>query len=183
MGDAGGDHPPHKRHKSHLSMNHCIAILLWAGAAISAARADTFVIQADGPGHEATVRIPVGAITQLSADSAESLAGNADPKIESMRLTGDVAISIAGCTQPIHIKANRLVLELTADSPPDPEAKSRTAAAKPPLHSTAVLRGDDDSQIFVGNVVFDVQTAAGPMEIKADRVEHRVTSDRPASTL
>ena len=157
-------------------MNHCIAILLWAGAAISAARADTFVIQADGPGHEATVRIPVGAITQLSADSAESLAGNADPKIESMRLTGDVAISIAGCTQPIHIKANRLVLELTADSPPDPEAKSRTAAAKPPLHSTAVLRGDDDSQIFVGNVVFDVQTAAGPMEIKADRVEHRVSS-------
>ena len=66
-------------------MNHYIALLLWAGAAISAARADTFVIQTDSPGHEATVRIPVGAITQLSADSAESLVENADPKIESMR--------------------------------------------------------------------------------------------------
>ena len=162
-------------------MNHYIALLLWAGAAISAARADTFLIQTDSPGHEATVRIPVGAITQLSADSAESLVENADPKIESMRLTGGVAISIAGSTQLIHIKANRLVLELTADSPPEPQAKSRTTAATPPLRSTAVLRGDDDSQIFVGNVVFDVQTAAGPMEIKADRVEHRVTSDGSTS--
>ncbi len=162
-------------------MNQCIAILLWASA-VSAAHADTFVIQADSPGHEATVRIPVGAITQLSADSAESVAGNADPTIESMRLTGDVAISIAGSTQPIHIIASRLVLELTADSPPQPEAKNRTTAAKPPLRSTAVLRGDDDSQIFVGNVVFDVQTAVGPMEIKADRVEHRVTAGAATPT-
>jgi lipopolysaccharide export system protein LptA len=151
--------------------------LLCAASVLSAAHAETFVIESDKSGHEATIKIPVGAVTKLSANFAQSLAGYA-PQIEAMRLSGDVLISIAGSEQPIQIKADKLVLELTADSAPDPLKTSRAdAAANKRLRSTTTPAGDDDSQVFVGNVVFNLQTPSGPMEIKADRVEHRLGTE------
>jgi hypothetical protein len=130
--------------------------------------ADTFVIEADKAGHEATIKIPAGAVTRLSADRAESLDGYAGSQIEAMRLSGDVLIGIAGSRQPIEIKADSVVLELTADSAPGAAKHNRADSAS---HNR--LR---DSQVFVGNVVFDLQTASGPVEIKADRIEHQLTS-------
>src|SRR3984893_5536726 len=88
------------------------ALLLCAAAAVPA-HAETFVIQGDSPGHEATIRIPVGAVKKLSADFAESLVGYGDPQFEAMRLSGDVLISISGTAQPIQIKAADFVLQLS----------------------------------------------------------------------
>lgn len=155
------------------------AIFLCAAATASVARAETFVIQAES-GHEATVKIPAGAVMQLSANFAESLVA-ADPQFETMRLSGDVSICIAGSAQPIQIKADSVVLELTPDSTREFARSSRSdAAANKLLRSTAMLHGDDDSQVFVGNVVFDLQTSAGPMEIKAGRVEHQLKREEAA---
>jgi hypothetical protein len=152
--------------------------LLCAASTVSAASAETFVIEGNTSGHEATVKIPVGAVTKLSANFAESLVGYADPQIEAMRLSGDVLISIAGSKQPIQIKADNVVLELTADAVPGHAKLTRAdAATNKLLRSTALTSGQDDSQVFVGNVVFDLQTSSGPMEIKADRVEHQLTLD------
>jgi hypothetical protein len=153
---------------------------LCAASALSAAHAETFVIEADKPGHEAIIRIPVGAVTKLSANFAQSLVGYADPQIEAMRLSGDVLISIDGSEQPIQIKADNVVLELIADTAPDHKSSRSDAAANKRLRSTTMLTGDDDSQIFVGNVVFNLQTPSGPMEIKADRVEHRLETEAGA---
>ncbi|MEA3135268.1 MAG: hypothetical protein QOG17_3114 [Gammaproteobacteria bacterium] len=153
------------------------ALLLCAASAVSAAHAETFVIQTDKTGHEATVKIPVGAVTKLSANFAESLVA-ADPQFESMRLRGDVLISIAGSTRPIQIKADSVVVELTPDSLQIRPTSSRADSAANKLwRSTTMRSGDDDSQVFVGNVVFDLQTSSGPMEIKADRVEHQLRSE------
>jgi hypothetical protein len=163
-----------------IMVNYWWMGLLCAASGISAAQAETFVIQGEKPGHEATVKIPVGAITRLSANFAQSLVGYADPQFEAMRLTGDVVISIAGSTQPIQIKADSVVLELTPDTVQGPAKISRSdAAANKLLRSTVTLPGDGDSQVFVGNVVFNLQTSAGPMEIKADRVEHQLTPGAP----
>jgi hypothetical protein len=156
------------------------ALLLCAAATVPA-NAETFVIQGDSSGHEATIRIPVGAVTKLSADFAESLVGYGDPQFEAMRLSGDVLISISGTAQPIQIKADDVVLELTPDSAGDQPKRSRSdAAANRLLRSTTTLSGDDGAQVFVGNVVFNLQTSSGPMEIKADRVEHQLKRDPPA---
>jgi hypothetical protein len=161
-------------------VNHWLVGLLCGALGISAAQAETFVIQGEKPGHEATVKIPVGAITKLSANFAQSLVGYADPQFEAMRLSGDVVISIAGSTQPIQIKADSVVLELTPDTAQDHPKSSRSdAAANKLMRSTATLPGDDDAQVFVGNVVFNLQTSAGLMEIKADRVEHQLTPGEP----
>ncbi len=152
------------------------AAVLCTAFAVSAAHAETFVIQADNTGREATIKIPVGAVTKLSADFAESLVGYADPGFESMRLKGDVLISISGSTQPIQIKADSVVLELTPDSIQEHPKSSRSdAATNKLLRATSTFPGDDNSQIFVRNVVFDLQTSFGPMEIKADRVEHQLS--------
>jgi len=136
---------------------------------LSPAMAETFVIEADKAGHEATIKIPAGAVTRLSADRAESLEGYAGSQIEAMRLSGDVLIGIAGSQQPIEIKADSVVLELTADSPPIAPKHNRADSAS---HNR--LR---DTQVFVGNVVFDLQTASGLVEIKADRLEHQLTRE------
>ena len=155
--------------------------LLCAASAIPAVHAETFVIEGDKAGHEATIKIPVGAVTKLSANFAESLVGFADPQIEAMRLSGDVLISIAGSKQPIEIKADEILLELTADSAPNARTSSRaSAASNQVLRSTTTPAGVGDSQVFVGNVVFDLQTASGPMEIKADRVEHQLDTEAGA---
>jgi hypothetical protein len=142
--------------------------LLCVATALPPAMAETFVIEADKAGHEATIKMPAGAVTRLSADRAESLEGYAGSQIEAMRLSGDVLIGIAGSKQPIEIKADSLVLELTADSAAIAAKHSRADSAS---HNR--LR---DSQVLVGTVVFDLQTASGPVEIKADRIEHQLTS-------
>jgi hypothetical protein len=147
---------------------------------VPAAQAETFVIQSDSLGSEATIRIPVGAVMKLSANFAESLAGYGDPQFEAMRLSGDVLISIAGSAQPIQIKADDVVLELTADTVRARPKHSRSDAANRVLRSTMTLPGDDGAQVFVGNVVFNLQTSSGPMEIKAGRVEHQLERDHPA---
>jgi hypothetical protein len=158
-----------------------VGIFILCAASTISAHAETFVIEADAAGHEATIKIPVGAVTKLSANFAESLVGYADPQIEAMRLRGDVLISIDGSNQPIQIKADKVVLELTPDSAPNRQKISRSdAAANKLLRSTTTLAGVDDSQVFVGNVVFDLQTSSGPMEIKADRVEHQLNSEAGA---
>jgi hypothetical protein len=151
------------------------AMLLCAAAIVSPALAETFVIQAEKSGHEATVKIPAGAVMKLSANFAESLVVAADPQFEAMRLSGDVLISIAGSSQPIQIKADNVVLELTPNSARyQPKTSRSDAATNKLLRSTTMLPGNDDSQVFVGNVVFDLQTPSGPVEIKADRVEHQL---------
>jgi hypothetical protein len=154
--------------------------VLCAASAHSAVLAETFVIGADTSGREATVKIPVGAITKLSANFAESLVGYADPQIEAMRLSGDVLISITGSEQPIQIKADKVVLELTADSAPHFGKSNRANAAAGKLLRPTTSPAGDGSQVFVGNVVFNLQTSSGPMEIKADRVEHRLRPEAGA---
>jgi hypothetical protein len=152
--------------------------ILCVASTMSSAYAETFVIEANKAGHEATIKIPVGAITKLSANFAESLDGYAGSQMEVMRLSGDVSISIAGSRQPIEIKADKVLVELIADSSPGSEKSSRSDFA-----TSTVLRspaGDDASQVFVGNVVFDLQTLTGPMQIKADRVEHQLKPEAGA---
>jgi hypothetical protein len=154
---------------------------LCIASTVSAASAETFVIEAANPGHEATIKIPVGAVTKLSANFAESLEGYDGSQGETMRLRGDVKISIAGSEQPIEIKADTVLLELLADSGPAQETSRRAdAAAHKLLRSTTTPAGDEDAQVFVGNVVFNLQTSSGPMEIKADRVEHQLQSEAGA---
>ena len=150
--------------------------ILCTAPVVSVVHAETFVIEAAKSGHEATVKIPVGAVTKLSANFAESLVGYADPQFEAMRLRGDVLISIDGSDQPIQIKADNIVLELTPDAVISHSSSPRAdAATNKLLRSTTTLSGDDDSQVFLGNVVFDLQTPVGPREIRADRVEHRLS--------
>jgi hypothetical protein len=127
------------------------AILLMcaeASAAGDAARPETFVIHASEGGREATIKIPVSAVSGCSANAAEALANYADPQVEAMRLRGNVRIDVIGASQPIEIQADTIVLELTADG------FSAAHAAAP---STRVII---------------VQTAAGAMQITADRIEH-----------
>lgn len=153
-------------------------IVLCAASCFAAAvQAETFVIQGEKDGHEAVVKIPVSAVTKLSANFAESLTDFTDAPVESMRLTGDVLINIAGSDQPIEIKADRIVLELTADFAPEHVRSGRAAAAgNKLLRSRSMFSNGESGQVFVGNVVFDLQTNSGPMEIKADRVEHQLTT-------
>jgi lipopolysaccharide export system protein LptA len=147
----------------------CVASLL------SVANAETLVIHADNSGREATVKIPVGAVRKLSANSAQSLEGYADPQSETMRLSGDVLISIAGAEQPIQIRADTMVLELTPDAAPQRIAGKAPAAIG--RLSSKVMNVEDGTQIFVGNVIFDLQTSSGPMQIRADRVEEQSGSE------
>jgi lipopolysaccharide export system protein LptA len=180
--DFGGRHADHSHPSLELKMMKLVGIcLLCAASTLTTAYAETFVIEADASGHEATIRIPVGAVTKLSANSAESLEGYGDSQDETMRLSGDVLISIAGSQQPIEIKADKVLLELTADSIPHHEKGGRAEAATHKLlRSTTTFSGAENSQVFVGNVVFDLQTSSGPMEIKADKVEHQLRTEAGA---
>jgi hypothetical protein len=99
-----------------------------------------------------------------------------DPGAESMRLSGDVLISIAGSEQPIQIKADKILLELTADEFPEHKKHSlNDSVSQKVLRSSTILTGANHSQVFLGNVVFNLPTSSGPVEIKADRVEHQTT--------
>jgi hypothetical protein len=149
-----------------------IALLLAAG--IVAGRdiqAETFVIQASGDGREATVKIPVGAVSAFSANSAVALTDYADPQVEAMRLSGDVRIHVIGTPVPIQIRAEHVVLELTADE--TPAHPDRLSSSRPGhrIKSAQVIVDDPQTQTFVGHVVFTEQTPSGALEIKADRLE------------
>jgi lipopolysaccharide assembly outer membrane protein LptD (OstA) len=82
-----------------------------------------------------------------------------------MRLSGDVRIMVQGAKEPIQIRADRVLLELIPDVATDFQ--------KSILHSTTVIDGGDNTQIFAGNVLFKIGTLSGPLQIKADRVTYR----------
>ena len=89
-------------------------------------QAETFVIHASQDGREATVKIPVGAVSAFSANNAVALTDYMDPKVEAMRLSGDVRIQVIGTPMPIQIRADHIVLELTADEKPARPEAART---------------------------------------------------------
>ncbi len=157
-----------------------VPVILAFAACVATAgqiQAETFVIHAGQDGREATVKIPVGAVSTFSADNAVALTNYMDPKVEAMRLSGDVRIEVIGTPMPIQIRADHIVLELTADEKP---ARAESGGAGPRLRtghvqSAHVIVGDDHTQTFVGDVVFTEQTSSGALEIKAERLE-RLTS-------
>jgi hypothetical protein len=150
-----------------------VALLLATGfVAARDIRAETFVIQASGDGREATVKIPVGAVSAFSANSAVALTDYADPQVEAMRLSGDVRIHVIGTPVPIQIRAEHVVLELTADeTPAHMDSASLRAHPGHRVQSARVIVDDSQTQTFVGHVVFTEQTPSGALEIKADRLE------------
>jgi hypothetical protein len=153
-------------------------LLLVLGTGIVAARetpSETFVIQAGQDGREAVVKIPVGAVSAFSADRAVALTDYADPKVEAMRLSGDVRIHVIGAPAPIQIRADRIVLELTADEAPPHLLPHLFGGLRVHsghrVQSAQVIVDDPQTQTFVGHVVFTEQTPSGALEIKADRLE------------
>jgi hypothetical protein len=150
-----------------------VALLLATGfVAARDIQAETFVIQASGDGPEATVKIPVGAVSAFSANSAVALTNYADPQVEAMRLSGDVRIHVIGSPVPIQIRADHVVLELTADeAPAHQDGASLRLHAGHRVQSAHVIVDDSQTQTFVGHVVFTEQTPSGALEIKADRLE------------
>jgi len=48
------------------------------------------------------------------------------------------------------------------------------------VRSSSVLAGPAGAQLFVGHVVFDLQTASGLMQINAPRVEHSLKPEAGA---
>jgi hypothetical protein len=149
-----------------------LALLLAAGiVAAHDIQAETYVIQASGDGREATVKIPVGAVSAFSANSAVALTDYADPQVEAMRLSGDVRIHVVGMPVPIQIRAEHVVLELTADEIPTRLYRMSSARPGHRVQSAQVIVDDPQTQTFVGHVVFTEQTPSGALEIKADRLE------------
>ena len=100
-----------------------------------------------------------------------ALTDYADPQVEAMRLSGDVRIHVIGTPVPIQIRADHVVLELTADEAP--VHPDRVSLSRPGHHveSAQVIVDDPQTQTFVGHVVFTEQTPSGALEIKADRLE------------
>jgi hypothetical protein len=147
-----------------------VLLLLCSAAAFASGerRPETFVVHTGRAGRVATIKIPVGAVSAFSATGAEAL-NYRDSRVEAMRLHGNVRIEVIGAGQPIRIRADNVVLELTADETPHALGVSQPVRR---LHSTEIIVEADDSQTFVGNVSFTVPTSAGSMEITADRVEH-----------
>jgi hypothetical protein len=155
-------------------MNRIATLALLLAAGIVAARdiqAETFVIQASADGREATVKIPVGAVSAFSANSAVALTDYADPQVEAMRLSGDVRIHVVGTPVPIQIRAEHVVLELTADEAPAHADRVSSSRSGHRVQSAQVIVDDPQTQTFVGHVVFTEQTPSGALEIKADRLE------------
>ncbi len=152
------------------------ALLLLCSAGAGAARdarPETFVIHGGRDGRAATIKIPVGSVSAFSANGAEAL-NYGDSRVEAMRLRGSVRIDVigparSGVTQPIHIRAENVVLELTADEAPHWLSLFRPVRS---LRSNEIIVDADDTQTFVGNVSFTVPTSAGSMQITADRIEH-----------
>lgn len=148
--------------------------MLCAASAFAADRIapETFFIPANFSGADATIKIPVGAVSSFSASNAEALTDFGGPEIEAMRLSGDVRIDVIGTGEPIEIKADRVVLELTADDVVGRKGSLIFPGSRQ-LRSSRIIVDDDATQTFVGNVIFTLQTASGAMQIRADRVERR----------
>jgi hypothetical protein len=150
-------------------------LLLLLGTGVVTARevpSETFVIHAGEDGSEAIVKIPVGAVSAFSADRAVALTDYADPKVEAMRLSGDVRIHVIGAPAPIQIRADHVVLELTADEAPTHSLGGNLRAhSRHRVQSAQVIVDNPQTQTFVGHVVFTEQTPSGALEIKADRLE------------
>ena len=76
-------------------------------------------------------------------------------------------------TRPI--RADRIVLELTADEAPPPLLPHLFGGLRVHsghrVQSAQVIVDDPQTQTFVGHVVFTEQTPSGALEIKADRLE------------
>jgi hypothetical protein len=157
-----------------LSAVCALVLLCSAGAGAGEIRPETFVIRTGRDGRAATIKIPVGAVSAFSANGAEAL-NSGDSGVEAMRLRGNVRIDVIGTAQPIRIRADNVVLELTADETPH-----RLAAFRPirRLRSAEIIVDADDTQTFVGNVSFTVPTSAGSMQINADRVEYSGSRER-----
>lgn len=132
---------------------------------------ETFFIRANPSGHDATIKVPVGAVASFSATSAEALNNYGDPEVEAMRLSGDVRIDVMGSGAPIEIKADRVVLELTADAVSRPKGVPPLSGSRQ-VRSRRIIEDGGDRQSFVGNVVFTLQTSSGALQITADRVDH-----------
>jgi len=136
-------------------------LLLLLGTGIVTARevpSETFVIQAGEGGGEAIVKIPVGAVSAFSA-------------VRAVALT-DVRIHVIGAPAPIQIRADRIVLELTADEAPTHWlGRNLRAHSGHRVQSAQVIVDNPQTQTFVGHVVFTEQTPSGALEIKADRLE------------
>jgi len=158
------------RHTMRVRFTISALFLLCSAASVAAgdSRPETFVIQASRDGREATIKIPVGAVSAFSANRAEAL-NYGDTGVEAMRLRGNVRIDVIGTPQPIRIRADHVVLELTADETPHWLGLFRPSRK---LRSTEIIVDANDTQTFVGNVSFTVPTSAGSMQITADRVEH-----------
>jgi len=158
------------RHTMRVRFIISVLFLLCSASAMAAgdSRPETFVIQASRDGREATIKIPIGAVSAFSANRAEAL-NYGDSEVEAMRLRGNVRIEVIGTPQPIQIRADHVVLELTADEVPHRFSLFRPVRK---LHSTEIIVDANDTQTFVGNVSFTVPTSAGSMQITADRVEH-----------
>jgi hypothetical protein len=134
---------------------------------------ETFVIHGGPDGRTATIKVPVGSVSAFSASGAEAL-DNGDSRVEAMRLRGNVRIDVigaarSGVSRPIRIRADNVVLELTADEAPHWLNLFRPVRS---LRSNEIIGAADDTQTFVGNVSFKVPTSAGSMQITADRIEH-----------
>jgi hypothetical protein len=150
------------------------ALCAVAAAAGAETRSETFVIPANLDGSVATIKVPVGAVSAFSANNAVALPDFSDPQVEAMRLSGDVLIHVTGSAQPIEIKAESVVLELTANEAPprtdDAPWHGRGRASRQ-LRSTHVIVNGEAKQTFVGDVQFTVPTPSGTLQIRADRVD------------
>jgi hypothetical protein len=160
------------REKPMLKVASFIVLCAMAAAAAAEIQSETFVIPANRDGREATVKVPVGAVAAFSANRAVPLTDFSDPQVEAMRLSGDVLIHVTGSAVPIQIKADSVVLELTAnDAPSKTDDMPWHTRVSRQLRSTRVIVNGDENQTFVGDVEFTVPTPAGAMQIRADRVE------------
>ncbi len=141
------------------------ALLLCAASTFASDRIapETFFIPANFSGADATIKIPVGAVSSFSASNAEALTDFGGPEIEAMRLSGDVRIDVIGTGEPIEINADDVV----------GRKGSLIFPGSRQLRSSRIIVDDDATQTFVGNVIFTLQTASGAMQIRADRVERR----------
>ncbi len=155
-----------------LRITTLVLVLATGIVAARDSQAETFVIQAGGDGREAIVKIPVGAVSAFSAKSAVALTDYADPQVEAMRLSGDVRIHVIGTPMPIQIRADSVVLELTADeAPAHPDRSSLRVIPAIACSRRKSSSMTPQTQTFVGHVVFTEQTRSGALEIKADRLE------------
>ena len=144
-----------------------------AASAIAAGKnePETFFIPANFSGSEATIKVPVGAVSSFSASNAEALTDYAGPEIEAMRLSGDVRIDVtAPASHPDQGGPGRPRVD--RGRLPSSGKGSLPLTGSRQLHSSRVIEDGDATQTFVGDVVFTLQTSSGAMQIKADRMEH-----------